>query len=174
MKAIVSDAGKTVPILPLDALKRFLVHAWLEDQQKFHARSAKRKEKSAHRRHQIGFALFGTTLLMAILHFASVGHLAEVESAPYLNIGTWITFLALVLPAWAGAVHAVTSQLELERIAERSHRMSVALEWLAHRAMRATTLDELAETVNETAELMMVENHEWWVLLSFQGARLHV
>ncbi len=174
VKAIVSAAGQTVPVLPLGALKQFLVHAWLEDQQKFHARSAKRKEKSAHRRHQIGFALFGATLLMAILHFAGVGHSAEAERAPYLNIGIWITFLALVLPAWAGAVHAITSQLELERIAERSHRMSVALEWLAHRATRATTLSELAETVNETAELMMVENHEWWVLLSFQGARLHV
>ncbi|HET6142543.1 MAG TPA: hypothetical protein VFE02_03485 [Candidatus Acidoferrales bacterium] len=174
VKAIVSDAGKTVPVLPLGALKQFLVQAWLEDQQNFHARSAKRKEKSAHRRHQIGFALFGTTLLMAVLHFAGVGHSAESGRAPYLNVGIWITFLALVLPAWAGAVHAVTSQLELERIAERSHRMSVALEWLAHRATRATTLAELAETVNETAELMMMENHEWWVLLSFQGVRLHV
>jgi hypothetical protein len=174
VRAIVSEAGRKVPVLPLGALKQFLVHAWLEDQQKFHARSAKRKEKSAHRRHQIGFALFGTTLLMAVLHFAGVGHSAEAERAPYLNIGIWITFLALVLPAWAGAVHAVTSQLELERIAERSHRMSVALEWLAHRATRAATLAELAEIVNETAELMMVENHEWWVLLSFQGARLHV
>jgi len=174
VKAIVSAAGQSVPVLPLGALKQFLVQAWLEDQQKFHARSAKRKEKSAHRRHQIGFALFGTTLLMAILHFAGVGHSGTAERAPYLNIGTWIMFLALVLPAWAGAVHAVTSQLELERIAERSHRMSVALEWLADRARRATTLAELAQTVNETAELMMVENHEWWVLLSFQGARLHV
>jgi len=86
----------------------------------------------------------------------------------------WITFLALVLPAWAGAVHAVSSQLELERIAERSRRMAMALEWLVHRATRATTTDDLRQTVNETAELMMVENHEWWVLLSFQGARLHV
>ncbi|HEX3377181.1 MAG TPA: hypothetical protein VHS29_10000 [Candidatus Acidoferrales bacterium] len=174
VKAIVTAAGQTVPALPLGSLKQFLVSAWLEDQQKFHARSAKRKERSAHRRHQIGFALFGTTLLMAVLHFSGVGHFPEVERTPYMNIGVWITFLALVLPAWAGAVHAVTSQLELERIAERSHRMSVALEWLAHRATRATTLGELAETVNETAELMMVENHEWWVLLSFQGARLHV
>jgi hypothetical protein len=174
VKAIVSTAGQTVPVLPLGVLKQFLVHAWLEDQQKFHARSAKRKEKSAQRRHQIGFALFGTTLLMAVMHFAGVGHSPEADRAPYLNFGVWITFFALVLPAWAGAVHAVTSQLELERIAERSHRMSVALEWLAHRATRATTLAELAETVNETADLMMVENHEWWVLLSFQGARLHV
>jgi hypothetical protein len=41
----------------------------------------KRKEKSAHRRHQIGFALFDTTVLMAILHFAGMGHSADAERA---------------------------------------------------------------------------------------------
>jgi hypothetical protein len=111
---------------------------------------------------------------MAILHLAGVGHGGYAGESRLFNLNEWITFLALVLPAWAGAVHAVTAQLELERIAERSHRMTVALEWLAHRATRATTFDELIETVHETAELMMMENHEWWVLLSFQGARLHV
>jgi hypothetical protein len=171
---IVSEAGSTVPPLPLDALKAFLIQAWLEDQRKFHERGAERKAHSAHRRHWIGFALFGATLLMALLHLAGVGHHSLSAEPPILSPGVWITFLALVLPAWAGAVHAVTSQLELERIAERSHRMAMALEWLAHRATRAVSLDELRETVNETAELMMVENHEWWILLSFQGARLHV
>ena len=174
VRTIVAEAGRTIPPLPLEALKSFLVEAWLEDQRKFHERSAKRKSHSAHRRHQVGFALFGATLLMATLHLLGVGHHLQSAEPPILTPGVWITFLALVLPAWAGAVHAVTSQLELERIAERSHRMAMALEWLAHRATRATSLDDLRETVNETAELMLVENHEWWVLLSFQGARLHV
>jgi len=174
VRAMSAEATKTTPPLPLPALKQFLIHAWLEDQQKFHERSAKRKEKSAHHRHQIGFALFGTTLLMAVLHLVGVGHGGDAGESRFFNLGEWITFLALVLPAWAGAVHAVTAQLELERIAERSRRMAVALEWLAHRATRATTLHELIETVHETSELMMMENHEWWVLLSFQGARLHV
>jgi len=161
VRTIVYEASRAIPPLPLEALKTFLIHAWLEDQRRFHARSAERKARSAHWRHWIGFALFGATLLMALLHFVGVGHASLSAGPPVLNPGVWITFLALVLPAWAGAVHAVTSQLELERIAERSHRMAMALEWLAHRAMRATTFDDLHETVNETAELMMVENHEW-------------
>ena len=111
---------------------------------------------------------------MALLHLSGVCHAYADSGARILRPGLWITFLALVLPAWAGAVHAVTSQLELERIAERSHRMAMAVEWLGHRAMRATSLDELRETVDETANLMLMENHEWWILLSFQGARLHV
>ena len=171
---IVSEAGRTIPPLPLETLKRFLIEAWLEDQRRFHDRCSERKAHAAQRRHWLGFTLFGATLLMAMLHFSGVGHHARAAEWPVLTPGVWITFLALVLPAWAGAVHAVSSQLELERIAERSHRMAMALEWLVHRATRATTTDDLRQTVNETAELMMVENHEWWVLLSFQGARLHV
>lgn len=88
--------------------------------------------------------------------------------------GVWITFFALVLPVWAGAGHAITSQLELERVAERSARMSSALAGLAQRAGRALTHEELAETAREASGLMLRETHEWWVLLSFQGARLHV
>ncbi len=174
VSTIAYQASREIPRLPLEALKTFLISAWLEDQRRFHTRSAKRKERSAHRRHQLGFTLFGATLLMAVLHLIGVGHASEPMGMRIFQPSLWITFLALVLPAWAGAVHAVTSQLELERIAERSHRMAMALEWLAHRATRATTLDELRETVDETADLMMIENHEWWVLLSFQGARLHV
>ena len=174
VRNIVSEAGRTIPPLPLETLKRFLIEAWLEDQRRFHDRCAERQAHAAHRRHWLGFTLFGATLLMALLHFIGVGHNTRAAAWPILTPGVWITFLALVLPAWAGAVHAVSSQLELERIAERSHRMAMALDWLVHRATRATTTDDLRQTVNETAELMMVENHEWWVLLSFQGARLHV
>jgi hypothetical protein len=36
------------------------------------------------------------------------------------------------------------------------------------------TPDALADVLHETAELMLVENHEWWVLLSFQDLRFHV
>ena len=99
---------------------------------------------------------------------------ARPVSRPVLEPGLWITFFALVLPVWAGAVHAITSQLELERVAERSARMSSALAGLAQRAGRALTQEELADTAGEASALMLRETHEWWVLLSFQGARLHV
>lgn len=85
-----------------------------------------------------------------------------------LRPGLWITFLALVLPVWAGAVHAVTSQLELERIAARSGRMAHALEPLVDRLVRAENTDAVRDVLDATADLMMMETHEWWVLLSFQ------
>jgi len=171
--ALRDEAARATPAIPVSALRRFIVDAWLLDQQAFHARNARRKAHQAHRRHQIGLGLFGATLLMATLHMLGVGHAGD-ESTRILNPGLWITFLALVLPVWAGAIHAVTSQLELERVAERSRRMAEALSWLGERAGRAMTREELHGVIDDVSTLMSAETHEWWVLLSFQDVRLHV
>lgn len=172
-----SLAGAAVssdPPPPLEPLKRLLVAAWLEGQRRFHARTAEARARQAHRRHWLGSLLFFATLVMAVLHMAGVGHAPDEEGARLARVDLWITFLALVLPVWAGAVHSITSQLELERIAERSRRMAGVLDGIAHRAGRARTHDELGRVVDDAAGLMLVENHEWWVLLSFQDLRLHV
>ena len=117
--------------------------------------------------------VFAVTLLMAVLHWLGVGH-AEGAHTPLRVPGLWITFFALVLPVWAGAVHAITAQLELERVAERSERMVAALTIACQRASGAVTHEELAAAAQDAAGLMLRETHEWWVLLSFQDARLHV
>ncbi len=168
------EAARTIPPIPVTALRRLIVDAWLTDQQAFHERNTKRKSRQAHRRHQIGLGLFGATLLMALLHMFGIGHTAGEEGLRVLQPGLWITFLALVLPVWAGAIHAVTSQLELERVAERSRRMAEALSWLSERASRASTREELHAVIDDVSALMSAETHEWWVLLSFQNVRLHV
>ena len=168
------SAAPAGPSPPFDALKAFIVRRWLEDQQRFHARKAGTTASQAHSGHLLGFALFGVTLLMALLHFLGVGHQDAAHGARLLHVDLWITFLALVLPVWAGAVHAVTSQTELARIAERSKRMARVLEQLTRRASRARTADELRQATGEAATVISMENHEWWVLLSFQDVRLHV
>jgi hypothetical protein len=167
-------AANGLPPVPFDPLKRFLLNAWLRDQQTFHTGNAKRKARRAERRHLLGTFLFGATLLMASLHLAGVGHQTSDEVARLLRPDLWITFFVLVLPVWAAAIHAVSAQLELHRIAARSTRMAHMLDWLAHRAERARTLPELREVALEAAELMAKETREWWALLSFQDVKLHV
>ncbi len=171
--SLAAAARQRLSPIPLDPLRRLLVDGWLRDQQAFHERNAHRKAHQAHRRHQLGFALFGGTLLMATLHFLHVGDM-DTAGRPWLNPAVWITFLALVFPVWAGVVHAITTQLELERVAERSTRMATTLAGLADRMERALTQDELAETARETSAVMLGETHDWWVLLSFQDVKLHV
>lgn len=171
--ALVTTASRSVAALPLDPLKAFVRDAWLAEQQTFHRRNASQKTRSARRRHVLGLALFGATLVMALLHLLGVGHYSEAQPL-VLRPGLWITFLALVLPVWAGAVHAVTSQLELERVAARSGRMAHALEPLVDRLVYAENHDAVRDVLDATADLMMIETHEWWVLLSFQDIRLQV
>ena len=79
-----------------------------------------------------------------------------------------------MLPVWTGVVHAATSQLELERVGERSARMASGLSTLMLRARRAATVTELKGVVDDAAALMLSETHEWWVLFSFQDVKLHV
>lgn len=171
--ALAERARTAVSPLPLEPMRRLLVDGWLRDQERFHERNAERKAHQAHRRHQLGLALFGGTLLMATLHFFHVADL-DIGGRPWLNPSLWITFFALVFPVWAGVVHAITTQLELERVAERSWRMATTLAGLADRMERALTPEELAEGAREASALMLGETHEWWVLLSFQDVKLHV
>jgi hypothetical protein len=167
-----SDAAESIRELPLsfESLKKFLTNSWIADQKRFHERNAKRQHRNAVVWHRIGVGLFVATLLLAILHYIQT---SGQPSASRWTIGHLeIAFLAIILPVWAGTIHAVAAQLELERIAERSGRMSRVLARVAHRMQYVHDGRHLRSVAKETAELMKVENHEWWVLLSFQDVRL--
>ena len=160
--------------VPFAPLRDFITSAWLRSQEEFHTKTARRTAARAHKRHSLGIVLFGGTLLMAFLHLVGVGHSADVHVVAVARADLWITLLALSLPAWAGAVHAVTSQLELERVAERSKRMARVLGVVVGRAERARDLAELQDICRDADALMVAENREWWVLLSFQRPKLQV
>lgn len=85
------------------------------------------------------------------------------------STGLWITLLAIVLPVWGAAVHAVNNLLEYERIAERSANMAQALALFASRAAEAKSPEALRNVVGEVEQLMATENHEWLVSLSFRS-----
>jgi hypothetical protein len=161
-----------VPLVDPRATRRFLLDAWLDHQRAFNEATATRKAAAAHRRHRLERALVGASFALACLHLAGVGHAAAGTPA-LVRPDAWITFLAIALLPWAGAVHAVTAQLELERMGERARHMARGLERIASRLAAAATPADVAACAHEAAELMSHETHEWWVLLSFQEARLH-
>jgi hypothetical protein len=153
-----------------DPLKRFIVDAWLMEQSRWHAANAEQKARQSRRRRGIIVALFGTTLTVATLHLLGVGE-GHVGS-PFTSAEQWCTFLAIVLPAWATAIHAVGKQLEYERVAARSRQMARVLERLGLSAGRARTIEELRDVVREATQVVGLENHEWSVLLSFAPPEL--
>ncbi|QDU39624.1 hypothetical protein Mal4_39700 [Maioricimonas rarisocia] len=167
----VVEAARSVPhkAAGFEATRRFVVEAWLDDQRRYHVRNADRTHKAARRGHRVGTVLFLVTLVMAVLHFLGVGHGEHDHAASGVSrLDAWITFFAIVLPTWGAAIHAITTQLELERIAARSERMAMLLSLVVERAREAESLDALREVVAEGQRVMGTENHEWWILLSFR------
>ncbi|MEA2572493.1 MAG: hypothetical protein QOI24_4494 [Acidobacteriota bacterium] len=158
---------------PFLQLRDFMARAWLDRQIAFHKVNAHRNHAKAKHRHVASGLLFSLTLIMALLHEQEIGHHLRlwgwtVDGAP------WITLMALALPVWAGAIHAVMTQLEFERIAARSARMHEMLRGTAESMKRARNEQELRAVATTAAEQMKVENREWWILFSFQDVQLHV
>jgi hypothetical protein len=149
----------------LGPLKQFVVDGWISDQARWHEINSGRKQRAADVARWTGLLLFVATLA------AATWHLLTHEPEPSTSDPSWLRrapiALAIVLPAWGAAVHAVSTLLERERIAERSRHMAKVLRQIAARASRAATFDALRGAVEQAAEVMAMENHEWSVLLSF-------
>jgi hypothetical protein len=168
---IIADALRRVPKgLPFLPLKQFILRNWILDQGDWHHRNAARKSRSAHCLQNAGICLFFVTMILTAFHVLQLSPFAAVTSSPLVD--RWIALLVIAAPAWAAACHAVATLLEYERIATRSERMSQALKLIAHQADSAVGPAPLRAAVCEAAQVIGMENHEWWILLSFRELAL--
>jgi hypothetical protein len=152
---------------PLGSLKRFILDAWIGDQARFHSINAHRKERAAGWSHDGGLAVLSATLVMATLHWwLGRGHAYREDERDVISLA--ITALAIVLPAWGAAIHAINILRDRERIGSRSKRMHELLSAIAVRAEHATSLEELQQEISQASKVMAAENHEWWVSLSYR------
>jgi len=163
-------------IVPFGPMRDFLVLGWIDDQIQYY-----RSKYIYHRKRnrQLGAMvalLFVLTLLATGLHAfivitektAHTGKAAEILSWPTVAIG-----IAIVLPALVAAVRGIEAQAEHRRIADRFERMAAALQSVRGRIARATSLADLASTVQEAARLMLDEHRDWFGLMRFQELELH-
>jgi len=173
VRSIVSGA-KPAPLTAdlHEPLRQFVVQCWLLHQSGWHARNAQTKRRKSRHRRNVIVVLFGLTLTLAGLHLLGVGE--ERGEAPFGSPDRWFTFLAIALPAWATAIHAVGKQLEYERVAARSKQMARVLERFGRTAEATETIDELRDVVRDATRVVGLENHEWTVLLSFVPPELMV
>lgn len=158
----------------LEPLRKFVVGGWLLEQSRYHARTAEERERPATRAKQAVLTCFVATLIAALLHFLGVGHAHEGGGPGIVLAGQAITFLAVVLPAWAAATHGYSRQMEFERMAARSTEMSRVLARHADRLQAASNIEELRRCVRDAAHVTSLESYEWWVLLSFVRPELVV
>ena len=167
-QVIINARQPKITAAELEPVKRYLIEGWLKEQRKYHFDNARKREKAAHKVHWSVVILMGATLAMATLHLFGIGH--GHSEIPLLLPELWITFLAIVLPAWGAAIHGIGKQLEYERIAARSEKMAEVISQSIDNVEYADTVEKLEQVVGEVARLMGLENYEWWVLLSFDKA----
>jgi len=165
--AAVCSVWNGLPVIhrpaPLEALKKFVGSDWLQDQVRYHRRTAHRH----HRRHLIfslaGEVLFGLTLLAAVLHALEIGPHA---------MHNLLSLLGVSFPALGGAFAGMREAREHHRLAARAAEIAARLEELETRLQRAADHDALARLVTEAEELMQQENADWRVLLRFRPPEL--
>jgi len=165
----------------------YVARAWLRNQAQWHHRNAARREHFAHRMEAAAVALFVTTLIGAFLHVNHYGEdmpLPEFSTAhaaakagdsdgyPSATVGSVISFIAVFFPACAAAIHGILSLLEPERIAARSHQMSLLMERFAYEAESAASPTALQDVVRRAYHLTAMENAEWHASSSFRKPTL--
>jgi hypothetical protein len=85
-----------------------------------------------------------------------------------------LTFLAIVLPAVAGALGGIHAQREYHRNAERFGRMVPVLDAANRRLQRATDAVTLQGVVEDVENLLLDEVRDWFVVMRFHDIELHV
>lgn len=146
-------------------IRAVLAGQWIGGQERYHAAAAHR-----HQRNDRVFAagvvvLFAATALIAGLH-AGIGH---------LGTGTDRTFttIALVFPALAAVITALTHHFEFRHHRETSAAMSRRLRHAAEVLAKAPDLHTLREDAEAVEGMMISENREWFGLMRLRQLELH-
>lgn len=156
----------------LDNLKTFIASAWVQDQADYHQRAAHQNEQKHVRISYAITALFGATLLMAVLHALEFG--GHGSNHTNFTISNALVFLALTLPAMAGSLSGVRAQREYERNAERFLAMVPYLQAIADRVRNAPDLPTLRAAALDAENVMMEEAQDWFMVMKFHDFELHV
>jgi len=177
---------QATPPSETESLKRFLSAAWVGDQAKYHRRAGHRHHSKERRLTLVIEALFGLTLLAAIVHAG--GWLEPKSEPPAAGPGTapaaeaggsdtaarWVVVLSISLPAIAGGLSGIRAQREYVRNAERSRRMASNLESVQARLDAAQTLTDVRNVARTAEDTMLEENQDWFGVMRVHDFELHV
>lgn len=151
-----------------EKVAKYLAANWIDSQAEHHFKTAKRHHNHAGRFLLQRRILIGVIVAVALLHALGIGHSHEPHGhvSVFFRFDLWVAFATVALPAWAAALHALSSMEDHERLAARSKRMAALLNDLAARVRSATSLSQLKKLVAEAEWLFDLETREWAESLS--------
>ena len=157
--------------VPPEAIKRFVLAAWIRDQQDYYLRASRRHERQDSRLTIAMTLLFGLALLLAVFDALVFGMLQARAAAGLEEV---ILFSCLVLPAFAGVVSGIQAQGEHMRSAHRFRAIARQLEVAGGAIARAPTPEALYSATRGAAALMFDEHQQWFGVMEFHDVELHV
>ena len=98
-----------------------LCEDWIKKQQDYHVKVSESARKRRNRVHAAAVGLFGLSALAALLHSFKVG---STSTGPF----KWWDFLAIAIPAVAGALGSYGAQRDYLRHSERSRLFASVLD----------------------------------------------
>jgi hypothetical protein len=152
----------------IDALKRFLTSAWIDDQANYYERRTKRV-----RRRSLVLTSMVALFLVAAMLAAVIHGALDLNGSGDGSAARWLLLLAILLPAVAGAAGGILAQREYELNAERFEGMADRLREVKFRIARARDLGGLAATAEAVAMSMLAEHKNWSDLMLRHSIRVH-
>ncbi len=128
----------------------FLAH-WIEDQIRYYRNRQIRLERLERTGTILGLALFGLTVLAAILHV--------LHQSPQMS--DLVVFVAIAGPALAGGLAGVRSHRDHVRLAERYRQCADQLEQVARALGRTSDRDAAARLILNANNIMLAEHSDW-------------
>jgi hypothetical protein len=171
IQAVTADLIETQPDSCLDSsevprLCEYLAEFWLQDQATYHWRTGRR-----YHRFHVGFRL-ATWLLFTVALGVAIAHVFERQLFSGFAVSHWLILGSILIPAVGAALHAMASQHEFHRHAERYERMAGHLRAL-HREMRATAdLRSLQTTARRADRAIQHEASDWLGVVRFHDLEL--
>jgi hypothetical protein len=158
----------------VEALRCFLVTAWLHDQVEYQRR---RGRWHATRHHRLGRIAEGLAIFALVV---TAGHVAllmvsDVSATPPLKwMLAGLVVASIVVPATVAGVNALSAQHEHERNAARCHSTSQRLQHVEDEVRSEFDRTSLARLAEKAAWLAVSENHDWFDLMRFHDLELHI
>lgn len=151
--------------IPFRPLKRFFRSAWITERLRHFENAAEIARKRFVLLAYTGEALFGLTLVLAVLHALGIAHW---ELYFNITLPLLLACLTITLPAFGAAVGAIRVQREYMRNSERYSHLVRHLTSLNNSLRHAENLSDLCELLDEMNEIMLREQQDWRIIFRFR------
>lgn len=150
----------------LPHVRYVLAEQWIRGQEIYHAKAARRNRRNDRITGAFVTGMFAATALVAGLHASGVGKGSRAADSS-------LTLIAIVAPALAATVAALTHHFEFRRHREASESMMRRLRHAGDVVARAPSLRALRREAEAAERLMTTENRDWFGLMRLHQVELH-